>query len=103
MTALGQQHASAKRRLAELDKGDPVLRLQASVARRLAAARERAKISQATVADRAGVGRRSVVNLETGADRVPSLRTIVEVAEVLGLSVRVHLVPKRDKGEPLLG
>lgn len=66
------------------------------------AARERAKLDQATLADAVGLVRTSITNIERGRQR-PQLHVIYAIADVLKVSISDILprVGRVDKGSAL--
>jgi len=70
-------------------------------AKRLKELRERQKLSQAQLAERAGVSQGLIWQLEHGL-RQPGLATLVRIAEALGVAPG-ELVPAKGKGLEVRG
>ena len=67
-----------------------------ALARELIAARARAGLSQAEVADRMGTTQSTVARIESGT-QLPSMRTIIRYARATGSRPVLKLVAEREK------
>ena len=67
-----------------------------AIAREVILARARAGLSQAELAERMHTSQPSIVRLESGRS-LPSLRTLLKVAEATGSEARFELVPARKR------
>ena len=54
---------------------------------RIKEAREAANMTQAELAERAGITRVSLSRIETGANQNPSVQTAIRIAKTLGVSM----------------
>jgi len=66
--------------------------------RRLRRLRVSRQLTQAALAERAGVSRVWVQKLELGAGGMPSLSTLEQLARALGVQLRVGFVARRGRG-----
>ena len=73
-------------------EGDVLYRL---VGQRIRAARRQAQVSQAGLAERLGLSRVSVVNIEAGRQRAP-LHVLWQIAEALGTEVSLLIPSQAD-------
>ena len=67
------------------------------IARELIAARARAGLSQAEVAQRMGTTQSAVARIESGRQK-PSTRTLERYAQATGSTVKIALVPAKQTG-----
>lgn len=80
-------------------EGYDALEEEYSVASMLIAARTRAKLTQAELAERMGTSQSTVARLESGAAK-PSLSTLRRLAQATGMRLKISLEPKvRSKKE----
>lgn len=63
----------------------------------LKAERTRQGLSLADITERTGIGRGAISTLESAAEPNPTISTVNRIAEALGVSVAVTLVPKGGK------
>lgn len=56
--------------------------------------REREHMSRAELADKAGITRQTVYNLEVGATKNASIRTLASIAKALGVSIDAIFSPQ---------
>lgn len=66
------------------------------IARELIAARARAGLSQAEVAERMGTTQSAVARIESGKQK-PSTRTLERYAQATGSTVKISLVPAQKR------
>ncbi len=63
-------------------------------------ARRAARLSQAALAERAGVSRQWLSRLETGSNPGAELRKVLDVLAALGLAVTLGASPRLDEDDP---
>lgn len=87
--------------LREIDDKEPgfATRVDARVAelalaRRIRLLREKKKLTQAELAERAGTGQAAIARIESGRS-VPKLELLVRIAAALGMRVDVRFAPMR--------
>ncbi len=80
-------------------EGYEALEEEFSIASLLIAARARAKLTQAELAERMGTSQSTIARLESGAAR-PSLSTLRRLAKAIGMQLKISLEPRpRSKKE----
>jgi transcriptional regulator with XRE-family HTH domain len=77
----------------------PISALEAEIGRRLAASRLAENLSQAQLAEEAGVARRTITRLENGEG--VSLETLIRVMRALGLARRLESLSPDPKVRPI--
>lgn len=71
------------------------LKIREEVARALAEARKRARLTQEQVAQRAGTRQSVIARLEGGKGGIPSLSLLDRVAHAVGLQLSLRLEPRK--------
>jgi transcriptional regulator with XRE-family HTH domain len=73
------------------------------IAEQIRAARKQRKMTQAQLADVAGVSRRSVIELEAGRSPDPGFISVIRILRAVGLDLRItQATPGRPTYEDLL-
>ncbi len=79
-------------------EGYDALEEEFSLASMLIAARTRAKLTQAEVAEKMGTSQSTVARLESGAAK-PSLATLQRYAKATGARLKITLEPKKSRSK----